>query len=92
MTGDIYLGSSVQKCSGVVMCVVIIAVTIPPALHKLYCIQFEYVCSYPNNNWDIQHYLHCVLRMCPSMRMHIFSDTFIGLVFPDLFKDVMPLS
>lgn len=92
MTGDIYLGSSVQKRSGVVMCIVIIAVTIPPALHKLYCIQFEYVCSYRNNNWDIQHYLHCVLRMCPSMRMHIFSDTFIGLVFPDLFKDALPLS
>jgi hypothetical protein len=26
------------------------------------------------------------------MRMRIFSDTFIGWVVPDLFKDVMPLS
>jgi hypothetical protein len=26
----------------------------------------------------IEHYLRCVLRICPSMRMRIFSDTFIG--------------
>jgi len=74
------------------MCTVIIAVTIPSALHKLYCIHFEYVCSYPNNNWDIQHYLRHVLKICPSMRMHIFSDPFIGQVVPDLLTDVMPLS
>jgi hypothetical protein len=78
MTGDMYLGSSGRTCPGVVMCVVIIAVTIPPALHKLYCIQFEYVRSYPNNNWDTQHYLCCVLRISPSLRIRIFSETYIG--------------
>lgn len=72
MTGDIYLDSSVQKCCGVVMCIVIIAVTIPSALHKLYCIHFEYVCSYPNNNWDIQHYLRCVLRMSFHENAYLF--------------------
>jgi hypothetical protein len=57
------------------VCVVIIDVTIPPALHKLYCIKFEYVRSYPNNNWDIQHHVCCVLKISPSMKIHVFSNT-----------------